>query len=206
MANTSLPNSSSTFKNCSIDGCTGKYSSRGMCDKHYKRWYRYGDVTTIKTRHPVGDPVSRFWARVAKRGDDQCWEWQGYIGSNRYGNFYLNGKTEKHHRVAFFFTHNVWPEPCCLHLCDNTKCCNPAHLKAGTHAQNMREAAERGRLPPVVGEANPRAKITTEQVLEIRKQLDLGNRVCDISRALQIHRGTIDQIKGGRQWTSVGGI
>ena len=31
-----------------------------------------------------------------------------------------------------------------LHACDNPPCCNPAHLKRGTHKQNMEEAAARG--------------------------------------------------------------
>ena len=31
------------------------------------------------------------------------------------------------------------------HLCNNTRCCNPEHLEAVTHAENMAREIERGR-------------------------------------------------------------
>ena len=33
-----------------------------------------------------------------------------------------------------------------LHDCDNRRCCNPEHLRAGTHLENSRDAQSRGRL------------------------------------------------------------
>lgn len=30
------------MKTCSVDGCVGRHEARGFCEKHYKRWKRYG--------------------------------------------------------------------------------------------------------------------------------------------------------------------
>lgn len=37
-------------RTCSIEGCMGKPSSKGWCDKHYSRWRRHGDPTR-RDRH-----------------------------------------------------------------------------------------------------------------------------------------------------------
>lgn len=55
------------------------------------------------------------------------------------------------------------------HTCDNPRCINPEHLILGTHADNMRDRAERGRNPDVNGELNPKALLTWDAVRDIRE-------------------------------------
>jgi hypothetical protein len=70
---------------------------------------------------------------------DECWPWTG-PKSGGYG-------IRHAHRSAWAFVHGPIPKGMfVLHSCDVKSCCNPAHLHLGTHAENMREAAERGRL------------------------------------------------------------
>lgn len=53
------------------------------------------------------------------------------------------------------------------HTCDNRKCINPDHLILGTHKENMRDMAERGRAP--FGRNHHNVKLCESQVLEIRQ-------------------------------------
>lgn len=47
-----------------------------------------------------------------------------------------------------------------LHKCDVRSCINPAHMYLGTHVDNMRDCANRGRTAG--------RKLTDEQVAEIK--------------------------------------
>ena len=77
-----------------------------------------------------------------------CWEWQGPVGSNGYGQFgkYLGGgraartaTTIKAHRAFYEFYVGPIPADCELdHLCRNRLCVNPSHLEPVSHAENMR--------------------------------------------------------------------
>jgi hypothetical protein len=68
-----------------------------------------------------------------------CWEWRGRCNGKGYGNFWLNGKTRRAHRVSYgMFT---GPIPAGLdldHLCRNRSCVNPAHLEPVTALENTR--------------------------------------------------------------------
>jgi hypothetical protein len=117
--------------------------------------------------------VDAFWARVKK--SDGCWEWTGLTykspkNSTPYGVLGWCGKTNRSHRVAYELTKGPIPEGMMvLHTCDNTLCCNPEHLYAGTQADNMRDVRERGRRKGIgLGANNGRAKVTQAQAEAIR--------------------------------------
>lgn len=123
----------------------------------------------------------RFWAKVTRRGFDECWPWTASVHPKGYGQFGVRAgelglecnRPVAAHRVAFYLVHGRWPEPQGLHGCDNPPCCNvenPEHVHEGTNADNVHEMWERGRAvaPPVrTGHDLPWSKLTDEQALEI---------------------------------------
>lgn len=119
--------------------------------------------------------IEAFWKRVEKRGENDCWVWIGYRKAGPknptpYGVLGWKGRPSRAHRVAFEIVNGDIPEGMMvLHTCDNTLCCNPAHLYLGNHAQNMRDMVDRQRRKGVAtGSSNGRSKLTYEQAAEIR--------------------------------------
>lgn len=85
----------------------------------------------------------RFWSKVDKSGD--CWVWTAYVQDSGYGWFRLQGRSVRAHRVSYELANGPIPEGLyVLHSCDNKLCVKPEHLRVGTHAENVREAVERG--------------------------------------------------------------
>lgn len=93
--------------------------------------------------------ASRFWSRVNTGDEAGCWLWTGARHTDRgrtRGRFYANYKTYTASAVATVLAHGARPNGAeHLHSCDNPLCCNPAHLRWGSHAENMAEMAARGR-------------------------------------------------------------
>lgn len=79
-----------------------------------------------------------------------CWRFLGCCNEHGYGVVGADGKRGQKvltHRAVFEFFVGPIPQGLhVLHSCDNPPCCNPSHLRAGTHADNMRDKAERGRV------------------------------------------------------------
>jgi DNA-binding CsgD family transcriptional regulator len=115
------------------------------------------------------DLQEHFWQKVHKGSVDECWEWQGYVGPNGYGQIGHKRGIMTAHRVSWLIHHGPIPEGMMvLHKCDNRKCVNPDHLYLGTASDNMRDAYTRGRMPDRKGENASAHKLTEAQVLEIR--------------------------------------
>lgn len=114
----------------------------------------------------------RFWNKVRKADDDDCWEWTGSKRVDGYGQCWKDEVLQKAHRVMWELTHGKIPDGFVVrHKCRN-KCVNPNHLELGTHTDNMRDKIRDGTASRMKGEKHPMAKLNEKQVQEIRKQLE----------------------------------
>lgn len=114
--------------------------------------------------------ADRFWSKVGRTGDDDCWEWQASKFTSGYGQFGIGSRPWPAHRVSWVLA-NRRPIPrdyYVLHTCDNPGCVNPRHLFVGTHKDNMGDMIRKGRKTASSGENHHRSKLTADQVAEIR--------------------------------------
>lgn len=98
---------------------------------------------------------------VLTYADQPCWIWTGEVNRNRSGMLYgrlsmryksgpRKGKVRKvaAHRAsvqAFYKGKRITPKTVIMHLCNNTLCINPAHLKGSTQARNVQQCVKDGR-------------------------------------------------------------
>lgn len=147
-----------------------------------------------------------FWAKVVKRGPDECWPWTAHKRWDGYGRFTFQGKAAWAHRFSYELHYGPIPTTMCvLHSCDNPECSNPKHLRLGTRAENTAEMIAKGRFNAAqIGTKNLHAKLTDDQVREIRAayrrpSFSVSN-ADELAAKYGVHHNTITQIVSGRRW------
>jgi hypothetical protein len=112
--------------------------------------------------------VRRFYTFILRK-PETCWIWQGWKFPQGYGQFRLQGKTFRAHRVAYLITNGPFDQTLhVLHNCDNPPCVNPDHLFLGTQFDNVHDSVKKDRRAHLHGETNPYCILTDLEVNEIR--------------------------------------
>lgn len=74
-----------------------------------------------------------------------CWIWEGPLDNNGYGVLMRGYARFRAHQYTYRWMVGDVPEGLELdHLCSVRRCCNPDHLEAVTHAENMRRSKNMG--------------------------------------------------------------
>lgn len=120
--------------------------------------------------------IQRFWEKVRRGGEDDCWVWMACQISAGYGQFGMGRRTYLAPRISYQIAHGVCPtDKCVLHHCDNPPCVNPAHLFLGTDADNCRDRIAKGRTVQYRGTMMGTTKLSESVVAEIRTRYAAGN-------------------------------
>lgn len=146
--------------------------------------------------------VVRFWSKVGVAGPDACWPWLASCTPDGYGQFQLNGRNERAHRISFFIEHGYLPL-IGRHECDNPSCCNPAHILDGTLIDNVADMDSRGRRRVLMGEQNGMSKLTVDMVRDIRRRYAQGETPTVLAREFGVRRGAIGFVVNRQTWRHV---
>lgn len=139
----------------------------------------------------------RFWSKVDRSGE--CWIWTASRWGSGYGQFgYLvDGVTRNvgAHVYAYELSNGPIPDGLeIMHACDNRLCVRPDHLGVGTHAQNVQDAAQKGRLR--VSRPN-RQKLSADDIHEIRSLVTAGELRVRVAERFGITKAYVTRIMAG---------
>jgi hypothetical protein len=191
--------------NCKYNDCQNKAVGWGYCQKHYRRFMKYGSPESTKyTQEPM---EIRFWRFVDKKLDHECWYWIGNKNTKGYGQFSVGAKaqgSEGAHRISWKL-HNQQDIPSKMHImhkCDNPSCVNPNHLTIGTAKDNTQDMIQKGRKRTVapVGDLNGKAILDAEKVRLIRSST-LNHAA--LGRQLGVSPNCIRGVRTGRTWSHI---
>lgn len=164
--------------------CTGREMARALGVDENTVYRTYKRLGIVKNRlHRTVE--SRFWIKVLRPSDGECWEWTG--PKERYGKFKIANRHVAAHRYSWQVQNGEIPAGMHVcHRCDNTLCVNPAHLFLGTHAENMADMAAKGRANLEPARAKQR-KVTPEVLRAVRGAGELQRQIGTAFGLTQAH-------------------
>ena len=166
------------------------------------------DYTTIALSEK---DIERFWSKVDKKSEDECWEWTGGRNKGGYGRLWAQNTRIYAPRISWVLHNGQIPKGnppygsmFVCHKCDNPGCVNPAHLFLGATLDNMRDKCKKGRAAPTNKENNGNHKLTEEQVIEIReKYIPFVYTLNMLAQEYGVVQSTIESIIYNKRWKNV---
>lgn len=165
--------------------------------------YRERQREAAARRRAAVGTLEWFLAKIEPEPNSGCWLWCGGWLDTGYGNTSVEGARLAHRYSWTLFNGPVPAGFMVRHRCDVRVCVNPAHLELGDHAENMRDMTARGRADVRRGDRNTQARLTVDDVTEIRRQRSEGTTHAALADRFGVTRSAIQSIDAGRTWSHV---
>ena len=180
---------------------------------HYTRWIRNGDPLIVQQIR--GDDRARFESHTDRSGgSDACHLWTGGQCTGGYGQMKIGNRLELVHVIAWEFKYGTKPAyldldhechnravrggTCKPGICPHRLCVNLAHIVPKTRSQHRLDTRQWD-MPR--GSAHPRATLTEDQVIEIRRLIaEKKIPQTQIAKLYNVTPYVITKIKHRKAW------
>jgi hypothetical protein len=113
---------------------------------------------------------------------------------------YHDGFHLAHRRALSLSGIDVPNDKVVMHVCDNPRCCNPAHLQLGTLADNAHDMYRKGRDRQIDLEQRPLSKLTWKIVAELRALAAAGVSRTALCEMFNVDRSVICRVVNNKAW------
>lgn len=149
----------------------------------------------LSPRHWTLEQKLAYWTVAGPNG---CLLWTGAKNRRGYAKLCWRGRQRMAHRYVFESKHGQIPSGMCVcHTCDTPSCINVDHLWLGTTQANTADKMAKGRGVSSPGEANGCARLTVEQVQDIRRS---ECSYAELAALYGVTEDNIHLIKRGKAW------
>lgn len=189
---------------CLISDCGNAREKREFCNKHYRRWLKYGDPLSLKATER-GKAQKYFYSVVLGYEGEDCLIWPYARGCGRgedgYGRLQVLGKLRYVHRLVCEEANGPPPTPKhdAAHSCGrgHLGCVTKRHLSWKTRKENDADKIIHGTSNR--GEKRWNSKLSEEQAKEI---ISLKGKEFqrETAKRFGVSRGAVAKIWQGRSW------
>lgn len=142
-----------------------------------------------------------FMQQAAVSETDECIDWPFAVTRKGYGLISRRnyGQSIAHRKV--WELRNKKPFPAgqqSRHTCNNRKCVNPRHIVPGTNTENQADRIGNGTTNR--GERSGHAKLTEDDVRDIRKRFSAGENQLQIAAKYSISKSNVYMVATRRRW------
>jgi hypothetical protein len=187
-------------RTCTIEGCGRAEKAKGLCGRHHKRMWKYGDPHFTKTK-PRGVAQEFYENVVLTYEGEECLIWPFARTRNGYGTIKRNGRDGITSRFVCEDSHGPPPtlEHEAAHSCGNGRlgCVTKGHLSWKTRVENQADRLIHD--THIRGERSYTAKLTEAQAREILSLAGVESGG-SIAKRYGVSRRAVYSIHKGLKW------